>query len=245
MDKLATRGIYRKGFARLPAFLRRRIDPLGYEIHAFAAQAAKSSANLVVLDAGAGEGRFSGLFSGKRYIALDLRIGDPGWDYSATNICADLAAIPLADGSVDRVLNLQVLEHVEEPAAVLAEFWRVLKPGGRLYLTVPQGWHEHQQPRDFYRFTRYSLASLLRKAGFSEVRIDPIGGYFWYLGQRMTYLPKVLFSEVTGGKRLLLLPLEVPVLALSCLAIPLACFYLDRLDRHKEFTLCYRCTADK
>jgi SAM-dependent methyltransferase len=245
MDKLAAPGIYRKGFLRLPAFLRRRIDPLGYEIEAFASQAATALVNGLVLDAGAGEARFSHLFAGRQYIALDLRIGDSSWDYSAIHLCADLAALPLADHSVERILNLQVLEHVEEPSEVLREFWRVLKPGGRLYLTVPQGWHEHQQPRDFFRFTRYSLESLLRKAGFKEIFIEPIGGYFWYLGQRMTYFPRVLFSGVRGAKRLLLLPLEIPVLALSCFAAPLACYYLDRLDRHKEFTLCYRCTAVK
>jgi SAM-dependent methyltransferase len=245
MDKLSTPGIYRRSFARLPAFLRRRIDPLGYEIELFAKRAAESPADCLVLDAGAGEARFSHLFAGKKYIALDLRLGDPAWDYSAVHLCADLVAMPLADRSVDVLLNIQVLEHVEEPALVLREFWRVLKPGGQLYLTVPQGWHEHQRPRDYYRFTRYALESLLRKTGFGNIRIEPIGGYFWYLGQRLTYLPKVLFAHLRGGKRALLLPLEIPVLALSCFAGPLACYYLDRLDRHKEFTLCYRCTATK
>jgi SAM-dependent methyltransferase len=45
--------------------------------------------------------------------------------------------LPFRDNSFDVVISLQVLEHVEQPAAVLCEIYRILKPGGWFYLTCP------------------------------------------------------------------------------------------------------------
>jgi SAM-dependent methyltransferase len=146
---------------------------------------------------------------------------------------------------VDLVLNTQVLEHVENPGVVLREIRRVLKDGGSLLLTAPQGWPEHQQPNDFYRFTRFALSSLMKEAGFSESHVEPIGGYFHYLGHRLTFIPKVLFQDRQGLLRVLLFPLELVCLAFFCAFCPFVCYYLDALDKKKEFTLCYRVLAVK
>jgi SAM-dependent methyltransferase len=50
---------------------------------------------------------------------------------------ADAADLPIADGAVDAAVMLDVLEHVADPAAVLAELHRVLRPGGALVISVP------------------------------------------------------------------------------------------------------------
>jgi len=238
-------GFYLQAYGLFPTFLKRRINPLEYSIRSFVDSSRPSSSGLVVLDAGAGEARFRSYFSNCRYIALDSGVGDVDWDYSQVDVHGDLSMIPAASESVDIVLNVQVLEHVPEPARVLAELFRVLKPGGSLFLTAPQGWHEHQQPYDYYRFTRFSLLRLLNDAGFDSVQIEPMGGYFHYLSHRLTYVPKVLFSEMKAWRRCLLLPLELISLGLFCLLLPLICYYLDRLDSKKEFTLCYSCLARK
>ncbi len=236
---------YLRLYQRAPEFLKRRINPLDYAIRDLVTEASGMPPGTWVLDAGAGEGRFRPLFSQQRYVALDSAVGDSGWDYSRLHVRGDLARLPLADEAFDAVLCTQVLEHVPDPAGVLSETHRVLKPGGRLFLSAPQGWPEHQRPTDYFRFTRFALEALLEQAGFEQIRVSPMGGYFHYLGNRLTFAPKILFAGRKGWKRLALLPLELPVLALVGGLLPVLCYYLDRCDTRKEFTLGYGCRASK
>ena len=238
-------GFYFTVYERLPEFLKRRINPLEYSIRSFVESASGGLARSVVLDAGSGESRFAPSFRRHLYIALDLGVGDPAWDYSKVGLLGDLSAIPLDSETVDIVLNIQVLEHVMSPSKVLAEIHRVLKPGGTLYLTAPQGWGEHQSPHDYFRFTRDALRLLFLEAGFRDPTIEAQGGYFHYLGHRLTYVPKVLFAGRSGLARVLLFPLEVLSLAMFCLCLPVVCYYFDRLDSKREFTLGYQCMAVK
>ena len=170
--------VYRQLFDRLPRFLRRRIDPLEFAIESFVRSAARAPEGALVLDAGAGQARFAGFFGNHRYLALDSRTGDGSWDYSRLDLCGDLTAIPLRSQSVDVVLNTQVLEHLPDPGRALAEMRRVLKEGGFLYLTAPQGWPEHQQPHDYFRFTRWGLERLLTETGFYPDRNPAPGRLF-------------------------------------------------------------------
>ena len=89
----------------------------------------------------------------------------------------------MPDASFDVVLCTQVLEHVAEPARVLAELRRVLATGGELWLTVPFVGELHEEPHDHYRYTSYGLRGLCERAGFGEVRTWPLGGYFTAMAQ--------------------------------------------------------------
>lgn len=63
---------------------------------------------------------------------------------------AALEAIPFADASFDAIASHEVVEHVEDPAVVLKEFFRVLKPGGVAVIATPNGaslWSEHLRQR--------------------------------------------------------------------------------------------------
>ncbi|RDI76261.1 Methyltransferase domain-containing protein [Gaiella occulta] len=90
------------------------------------------------------------------------------------------AALP--DGYADVVVMRMVLEHVRDPRRTLSELRRVLKPGGRLLLSVPNAgslearlfgsaWYGWDLPRHLSHFTPASLAALLSEAGFGRVRV--------------------------------------------------------------------------
>lgn len=86
--------------------------------------------------------------------------------------------IPSPDGSFDTVLCTAVLEHLEEPEKALRECHRVLKPRGVAIYTVPFIWHLHEEPRDFYRFSKYGLMYLFEKASFEIIELKALSGIY-------------------------------------------------------------------
>jgi SAM-dependent methyltransferase len=99
------------------------------------------------------------------------------------DIVGSADALPVADSTFDLVLCTQVLEHTPEPAAVLAECFRVLGPGGRIALSVPLLWELHELPHDYFRYTEPGLRSLLTKAGFTHLQVKPRSDGFTAIAQ--------------------------------------------------------------
>ena len=111
---------------------------------------------MTVLDLGCGEGRhaFEALRRGARVVAIDhgahevettrhwltaiAEAGEAPTGAAAEVVRGDLLALPVPDASVDRVIASEVLEHIPDDATALAEIARVLKPGGRVAVTVPR-----------------------------------------------------------------------------------------------------------
>lgn len=226
--------MYRGVASRLPAFLRRRVlafeTRIDEEVAGFAASLGDKAR---IVDAGAGECRHAPFFARQRYVGVDLGVGDAHWDYGKLDVVADLTRLPFAADSFDAGLSVVTLEHVRDPRLVLGEMARVLRPGGRVLLVVPQEWEIHQAPHDYFRYTRYGLEHLLAGAGFEAERLDPVGGFFQLLARRMLnalqFFPGVFFFLAA----LFFVP--------AALLMPL----FDRLDRERNFTLGYVCTARK
>jgi len=87
----------------------------------------------------------------------------------------ELEALPIADGELDAAIMLLVLHHVPDPAAVLAEAARTLKPRGRFVLCdmLPHDREEYKQQMGhvWLGFGEDQLRRLLGGAGFSDIRI--------------------------------------------------------------------------
>lgn len=89
--------------------------------------------------------------------------------------CCNAESIPLETESVDGLLLCEVLEHLEHPERVLHEAFRVLKPGGTGWITMPFLYPVHADPHDYQRWTETKLRKTLEEAGFSDVSIEAMG----------------------------------------------------------------------
>jgi SAM-dependent methyltransferase len=169
-----------------------------------------------LLDVGCGQGRhaFEAVRRGARVVAVDREPADckdtagmlaalatggeplpptaAGWA-----LTADGLALPFPDASFDRIVAAEVLEHVPDDEAAVAELVRVLRPGGRLAVTVPrwfpervcwalaEDYHAPAVPGGHVRiYRRRELARRLRAAG-----LRPVGSHhahalhspYWWL----------------------------------------------------------------
>ena len=124
----------------------------------------------IVLDVGCGTAPYRTLFAHTHYLGIEVASSSAyGSAKGGADVLYDGRCLPFADASVDNILCNQVLEHVFEPIAFLSELHRVLRPGGRLMMTVPFVWDEHEQPYDFARYSSFGLAHLTGKCGFEVI----------------------------------------------------------------------------
>ena len=150
-----------------------------------------------VLDLGCGAGRFVAALRDAGADPVGVEVAEAALE-RARKVApgADLrllepdGSVPLEHGSVDLVWCSEVLEHVADTGHLLLEARRVLRPGGRLLVTVPYHGtakavmialdhfdaHFDPQGQHLRFFTRSSLARTLTDAGFADVRIGVAGG---------------------------------------------------------------------
>jgi SAM-dependent methyltransferase len=168
--------------------LRSFVAQMPYErtsILAFVREAADSlPPGTVVVDIGAGDAPYRELFDHCEYLTTDWE-GSMHEGAVEADVVASADLLPLADACADAALLTQVLEHVPDPAAVLGEVARTLRPGGSLFMTVPFVWELHELPYDYWRYTPASLERLLAGAGFREIAIEARNDCFTTLAQLM------------------------------------------------------------
>ena len=117
---------------------------------------------------------------------------------SNPDFLARAESIPLADGSIDTFLMCEVLEHLENPDACLAEASRVLRSGGYGIITVPFLYPIHADPYDFQRWTDTRLTAALSKVGLNLVELKPMGGPLAV----MTDIVQIRLGEIPVTSRL-------------------------------------------
>lgn len=176
-----------------------------------------------LLDMGCGAKPFAPLFAGRvrRYWGTDLS-KSPYLADARLDAFARAEAQPFRDGSFDTVVGFSMLTYLPEPVRMIEEAHRVLRPGGVLILEFTQMVPLHDEPWDFFRFTRYGAEHLLREGGFEPLEYIPIGGLWARVG----------LSAIASLNRLNRGPVrvltEIPVRLLYVL-VQVACELLDGL----------------
>ena len=150
-----------------------------------------------VLDLGCGAGRFVGALRDHGCEAIGVDVAEAALERARRNVpggdfrrIGDDGSLPLEHRSVDLVWCSEVLEHVADTGGLLVEARRVLRPGGRMLVTVPfhgrvkaalislTRFEAHFDPLGAHLrfYTRRSLAAALAGAGFDDVRVRAAGG---------------------------------------------------------------------
>jgi SAM-dependent methyltransferase len=132
-----------------------------------------------VLDVGCGVKPYLPFVAGhaSTYIGIDSVSGP------RVDLVAPAELLPCDDASFDLVLCTQVLEHLHDPGAALAEIYRVLAPGGGALISTHGVHLYHPSPEDNWRWTHAGLVKEVTAAGeWSDVRVQPNGNVVACLG---------------------------------------------------------------
>jgi predicted SAM-dependent methyltransferase/glycosyltransferase involved in cell wall biosynthesis len=142
-----------------------------------------------VLDVGAGLCPYKSLFAHCDYKTHDFKkyegfIDNDKYSYGHIDYVSDITNIPVPDKSFDVILCTEVLEHVPEPIEAIREMARILRPGGRFFMTAPLCSGLHQLPYHYYGgFTPEWYKRFLPAFNMQVTEIVPNGGFFKLLAQ--------------------------------------------------------------
>lgn len=136
---------------------------------------------------------------------------------------SDSIPLPVADASMSRVISMEVLEHVEDPAAFLRELVRVGQPGALYLLAVPDPVGEKiqkgfapeyyfERPNHIHIFEREEFGRLVTYAGLDIVRRDSFG-FFWTFWMLLYWsVAKQAGGELQGTSHDVVQPPYPPIL---------------------------------
>jgi SAM-dependent methyltransferase len=200
------------------------LSRLSADVRALIAALPQCGPGAVALDLGADKSPYRAALQARGYAVRTLDVTpDSGADYVGRG-----EATGLPEASFDAVLCTQVLEHCEDPAAVLREVARILKPGGALILAVPHVWFYHPHPVDCWRFTQEGVVRICESAGLEPRELLAQGGSALAAAQVVAFLAYGVLGRWGA-----------PLYAILAGAGAL----FDRLFRNDLFSLNFACLA--
>jgi SAM-dependent methyltransferase len=139
-----------------------------------------------ILDFGCGEKPYESLFNVQSYIGVDIEVSGHSSEKKKADFYFRDTTLPFADAEFDGALSTEVFQSVPDPAAMLRELARVLKPGAPLMLTYPFAWEEVEMPSDVARYTSVGLNRFLEPAGFVVEQTVKMPTYIETITQLLT-----------------------------------------------------------
>lgn len=184
-----------------------------------------------IIDVGCGKKPYEGYFKpgAKNYFGIDY----PDYTIShkfSMDVCADVQILPIKNAAADTIICNQVLEHIPNTDQLFFEINRVLNKEGILILTVPFFWGLHEEPRDYYRFTKYGLANYCNKHGLSVIEIQKLSGLFGMICQRICDQMVNPIKKINNWLFLLIIPITFILQCVGFIFDTLLNNYGDNLD---------------
>lgn len=190
-----------------------------------------------ILDVGCGIKPYRHLFSSPNYTGIDIAGGGHADEAKTVDFFYDGLTIPFSDKSFDTILCTQVLEHADDPEVLVKECARVLKPGGKVFFSMPFTYPEHEIPYDFRRFTRFEHERLCKKNDFRKITIEKTTGFSGTFAQLfVVWVFESIPFRSTILKTLLTIFIFTPIQTLGLI--------IDRLTKKSGQTMDYVITAE-
>lgn len=128
----------------------------------------------LLVDLGCADRWVEGVISGQvEYLGIDSVSSGRDRYGARPTVFGDACRVPLRSSIAETVALFEVAEHLEDPDSALNEISRILKPGGRLLLSIPFLYPVHDAPTDFQRFTEHGLRMRIERAGLAVESIVP------------------------------------------------------------------------
>lgn len=207
----------------------------------------------VTLDIGSGSQWYKNDIMEKidKYIALDYPPTSKLYEETygkKPHIYGNVMRLGIKDSSIDSVLFLDVIEHVDNPEEALKEIYRILKKEGVLCFSAPFLYPIHDTPYDYKRWTIFGIESMLSKNNFEIVEYVKKGNFWtvWgiFLNLRQLYVLQDLI-EIKSHFKWILILFFIPFVFIFSLTINLISSILEKIDHSQRFTLGYTVIAKK
>lgn len=169
-----------------PSFLSIFINPFYLTRKALLNEIKKISPSLNgnLLDFGCGSKPYLNLFVNiKEYVGVDMQNDAHDHSNEEVDVFYDGKILPFENETFQNVLSSEVFEHVPNIDDSIHEIFRVLKPNGKLLITTPFSFPEHEMPFDFRRLTHNGLIQILNENGFEIEYIKRYGKMNEVVGQ--------------------------------------------------------------
>lgn len=150
-----------------------------------------------ILDFGCGAKPYKELFTQcSNYTGVDLENEAHDHSNEEVDIYYDGNTLPFENGSFHSVFCTEVLEHVPNIHNSLSEMNRVLEINGKILITVPFVFPEHEMPFDFRRLTVHGIEQSLKETGFEVIKTHKYGSFFQVIHQLMImYIHDLLYTK--------------------------------------------------
>ncbi len=164
-----------------------------------------------MLDFGCGEKPYQQLFNVDEYTGVD--IDNPAYTSSreAIDVYYDGKKLDFDDEVFDCVMSTEVFEHIFNLDDVIDEIHRVMKRGGKLLISIPFIWEEHEVPYDYARYSSFGIVDILNRHGFTVIRQEKKGKSFEVIFQLICmeiyyWIPRIPTYVLRNSIRLTLIP---------------------------------------